>query len=244
MPKAKTQPLEPSMIFLIFVSLFGLALSFIFVITSVGAPPDGVGLRKPVVGLVFGALCVLGTFAAIYPSSCSKVFDYEKSIRHRDETEKLQGIDLQGHHPTCRNYSAHILKLNGRIFCATCSGFSVGAIIALVGVGLFFFGPFNFGTRPYIALIIGALSVSVGLLHSILPGFRVGFSRFIASVFFAAGSFLILTSVEDALRNTSIDFFFILLSVLWLVTDTALSRWDHRRICFKCLSQTCSAYNS
>jgi hypothetical protein len=83
--------------------------------------------------------------------------------------------------------------------------------------------------------------VSIGLLHSILPGFRVGFSRFIASVFFAAGSFLILASVEDALSNTSIDFFFVLLSVLWLVTDTTLSRWDHRRICSKCVSQSCSA---
>jgi hypothetical protein len=31
-----------------------------------------------------------------------------------------------------------------------------------------------------------------------------------------------------------------LLSVLWLVTDTTLSRWDHRRICAKCPSVFCS----
>jgi hypothetical protein len=42
------------------------------------------------------------------------------------------------------------------------------------------------------------------------------------------------------LRNTSIDIFFILLSVLWLVTDTALSRWDHQRICSNCTSQSCA----
>ncbi|MGZ4851551.1 MAG: hypothetical protein ACXV2C_09260 [Candidatus Bathyarchaeia archaeon] len=244
MPKAKNQSLETSLIFLIFVSLFGLALSFIFVITSAGTQPDSFGLRKPLVGSVFGALCVLGTFAAIYPSSCSRVFDYEKSSRHQDEMEKRQGIAIQGHHPTCRNYSAHILRVNDRLFCATCTGFSVGAIFALVGVGLFFFGPLSLGTKPYFAMIIGAFAVSIGLLHSILPGFRVGLSRFIASAFFAAGSFLILASIEDALNNTSIDFFFVLLSVLWLVTDTALSRWDHRRICAKCLSQSCSAYSN
>jgi hypothetical protein len=230
------------LVFLIFVSLFGVALSLAFVIIS-GGTPDGFGLRKPLVGSVFGALCVLGVFAAIYPSSCSLVFDYEKNKQDNKESGKLQGISIRGHHPACGNYSAHILRSNTRILCATCTGFAVGAIIALIGVGLFFFGPFSFGARPYIALIIGALSVSIGLLHSILPGFRVGISRFIASAFFAAGSFLILASVEDALHNTSIDFFFVLLSVLWLITDTSLSRWDHRRICSKCDSQSCSAQN-
>jgi hypothetical protein len=241
MLKTKNPPIEPTLKFLIFISFFGLALSFLFVAISGGPAPDGFELRKPLVGSVFGILCVLGIFASIYPNSCSKVFDYEKSVQKQDETGKPQELNIRGHHPACRNYSAHILKVGNRIFCATCMGFSVGAIIALIGVGLFFFGPFSFGTRPFIAMIIGALAVSTGLLHSILPGFKVGLSRFIASAFFAAGTLLILASVEDALRSTSIDFFFVLLSVFWLVTDTALSRWDHRRICSKCVSKSCIA---
>jgi hypothetical protein len=240
MLKTKNLPMEPNLIFLIFVSLFGLVLSFVFVTIS-GGTPDGFDLRRPLVGSVFGTLCVLGAFAAIYPNACSKVFDYEKNLKPKDESEEKQGPNIRGHHPTCRNYSAHILIVNSRILCSTCTGFSVGAIIALVGVGLFFFGPFSFGTRPFIAMIIGASAVSIGLLHSILPGFKVGFSRFIASAFFAVGAFLILASIEDALSNTSIDFFIVLLSVLWLITDTALSRWDHRRICSNCALQTCSA---
>lgn len=238
MLKTKNPPIEPTLMFLIFTSLFGLALSFIFVTTSGGTPED-FALRKPLVGAVFGALCILGTFAAIYPSSCSKIFDYEKSIQQEKEAGKLQGRNIRGHHPACRNYSSHILRVSNKIFCATCTGFSVGAIIALIGVGLFFFGTFSFGTRPLFIMIIGAFAVATGLLHSILPGFRVGFFRLITSAFFAIGSFLILASVEDALRNTSIDFFFVLLSVLWLMTDTALSRWDHRRICSKCASESC-----
>jgi hypothetical protein len=237
--KANNPSIAPSLKFLIFVSLFGLALSLVFVAISMGTAPDGFTLRKPLIGSVFASLCVLGTFAAIYPSYCSRIFDYERGIQHEDKTGEIQGPQILGHHPACKNYSAHILKINKKLFCATCTGFSVGAIIALVGVGLFFFGPINFGSQPFIATIIGTFAVAVGLLHSILPGFRVGFSRFIASTFFATGAFLILASVEDALGNTSIDFFFVLLSVLWLMTDTALSRWDHRRICSKCVSETC-----
>lgn len=240
MVKTQSPSIESSLMFLIFISLFGLALSFVFVTTS-GRPPDDFGMRKSLVGSVFGALCVLGTFASIYPNSCSRVFDNEKRIQHKKTSEKLQGPTIRGHHPACGNYSAHILKVSNRIFCATCAGFSVGAIIALIGVGLFFFGPFSFGTRPIIPLAIGAFGVAIGLLHSILPGFRVGFSRFMASALFATGSFLILASVEDAVHNTSIDLLFVFLSILWLVTDTALSRWDHRRICFKCASESCGA---
>jgi len=239
MLKTEDPPIGSILIFLIFVSLFGLALSFVFVTTPGGTLSDDFIMRKPLVGSIFGALCILGTFAAIYPSSCSHVFDYEKSKQHQDQTRKLQTINIQGHHPICKIYYPHIMRVRNKIFCATCTGFSVGAIIALIGVGLFFFGPFSFGTKPLIVIIIGASAVSIGLLHSILPGFRVGLSRFIASAFFAVGSFLILASVEDALHNTSIDFFFVLLSVLWLMTDTALSRWDHRRICSKCASQSC-----
>lgn len=239
MLKTKNLPIEPTLMFLIFISLFGLALSFVFVATSGGASTDGFGQRKPLVGSVFGALCILGAFAAINPSSCSRVFDYEKNIQHRDE-KKLQELNIRGHHPACKNFSAHILRIRNKTFCATCTGFSAGAIIALVGVGVFFFGPLSFGIRPFIPMIIGTFAVSIGLLHSILPGFRVGFLRFIASAFFATGTFLIFACIENALNSTSIDFFFVFLSVFWLMTDTALSRWDHRRICAKCASEFCS----
>jgi hypothetical protein len=239
MPKTQSPPFEPSLIFLIFISLFGLALSFIFVTIPRGTTDD-FALRKPIVGLVFGSLCIIGTLASIYPSKCSRLFDYEKGKHHEKASANLQEPTIRGHHPSCENYSTHTLKVGNQVLCATCTGFSVGAIIALIGVGLFFLGPLSFGTKQFIPLSIGALGVSIGLLHSILPGFKIGFFRFLASAFFATGSFLVIASVEDALHNTSIDLFFVFLSVLWLVADTALSRWDHRRICSKCTVESCS----
>jgi hypothetical protein len=35
-----------------------------------------------------------------------------------------------------------------------------------------------------------------------------------------------------------------LLIMLWLITDTALSQWDHRRICAKCSSVLCNSNRS
>jgi hypothetical protein len=235
MQKNKEKRFEPFLAFLICVSILGLVLSFVLVLYPGGAQ-DYFGLRKPLVGSVFGVLCLLGILASIYPHSCARVFSFDKGAKDQNASGVWEGLSLRGHHPACGGFSAHVLSVGDRVLCATCTGFSVGAAVALVGVGLFFFGPFSFGPRPLIPLALGGFGVVLGLFHSVLPGFRRGFSRFVASAFFAIGSFLILASVEDALHNTSTDLFIVLLSVLWLVTDTALSRWDHRRICAKCPS--------
>ena len=239
MPKKINFASDSSLILLLCISFFGLALSFVFVFIS-SKTPDTFEFRKPLIGSIFGLLCVGGTFASIYPDKCLQVLDYEKVTNDENGSGKLRGPTICGHHPACGTYSAHVLKVRGKILCATCTGFSVGACISLVGVGLFFFGPVNFGSASFIPLTVGALGVAFGLLHSILPGFRVGFSRFIVSMFFAFGAFLIIASVDSSMQNTSIDLFFVLLSILWLVTDTSLSRWDHRRICAKCTLKSCS----
>ncbi len=239
MPKKINLPIDSNLLFLLVLSFFGLALSFVFVFIS-GKTIDNFEFRKPLIGSIFGLLCVLGTFASIYPDVCSRIFDFEKETGH----ETMLGPTISGHHPNCGNYSAHTSKFKGKILCATCTGFTVGAAISLVGVGLFFFGPLSFGTAPFITLTLGAIGVSLGLLHSLLPGFKVGFSRLIVSAFFAFGSFLIIASVDSALRNTSIDLFFVLLSMLWLATDTSLSRWDHRRICANCSLRSCKISSS
>jgi hypothetical protein len=243
MQKNKNKRAEVFLAFLICVSILGIVLSVLFTLHPGGAQ-DNFGLRKPLVGSTFGALCLLGILASIFPHSCARVFSFDKGAKSQKVSDVWADSSLRGHHPVCGKFSAHVLSAGDRVLCATCTGFSVGAVVALIGIGLLFFGQFSFGPRPLIPLAVGVFGVVLGLLHSVLPGFRRGFSRFVASAFFAIGSFLIFASVEDALHNTSIDLFIILLSVLWLITDTTLSRWDHRRICAKCPSVLCSLNRS
>jgi hypothetical protein len=226
--------------FLVCISLFGLILSVMFA-TGFAKAQDNFAWRKPLVGSTFGVLCILGMSAALYPDSCSSIFVFEKKQKYETSFHNLQRTSLRGHHPDCGRFSSHVLDVGSTRLCATCSGFFVGASIALVGIVMFFFGQYSVGERPLVPMLIGATGVLLGLLHSILPGFRTGFARFMASALFAMGSFIVLASVENATRSISIDFFVITLSVLWLMTDTSLSRWDHQRICSKCPSESCSA---
>lgn len=228
-----------SLIFLVFVSIFGLLLSILFVF-SLANLGDSFEFRRVVVGSVFGTICVLGIIGGLYPRSCSSVLDFQKPDTFATGSSKLSMSTFEGHHPTCGCFSSHLLHVGERKFCATCSGLVVGAVAVLFGVGFFFFGNVEIIEANSLIVIAGAAMNAFGLLHPTFLRLR-GFIRFFASIMFVAGAFLVLVSVEDAAKNTAIDLFLVLLSVLWILTKVSISRWEHQRICSQCAFEACGA---
>jgi len=226
-----------TMLFLITVSIFGLFLSLFFVVY----PPkleDDFAFRNLTVGSAFCAICILGIFAALFPSSSSTIPNFEKRNSGDQINPAIHGTTLQAHHPSCENYSTHILRVGNRKFCATCSGLLVGASAVLVGTSLYFFGSLRIGA-PFILVSVGALAVLFGLLQSALPKLSNGSTRFFASTIFVIGCFLMLVSLDEAAKNTSIDLFFVALCILWIMTKITLSQWDHQQTCSQCLTKSC-----
>jgi hypothetical protein len=235
------KPYNLTLLFLVSVSIFGLLLSIVFAVY----PPkleDDFAFRNIVVGSAFAAVCVLGILAVLYPGSCSGILNFEKRDRYEHSSRRAHEPALRGHHPTCERYSTHVLRIGDRRFCATCSGLLVGAIIVLVGIGMYFFGNLRIGEKPFIPVSVGAVGLILGLFYPFMPRFRSGFTRFFASVLFAVGSFLIIVSMEEATANTSIDLFFIALSVLWIFTKMSLSQWEHQRTCSQCSLVSCTVH--
>ncbi len=223
--------------FLISVSIFGLILSTFFVLHP-SALEDDFAYRNLTIGSAFGTVCVLGIFAALFPSSCLAIPQFWKRNRHDKHTSNIHETTLRAHHPSCENYSTHILHIGNMNFCATCSGLLVGATLVLFGTGLYFFGNLRIGD-PSILVSIGSAGVAVGLLQSALPKFSGGLTRFFASILFVVGTFLMLVSIDAAVKNTSIDLFFVALSVLWILTKITLSQRDHQRTCSDCSIKSC-----
>ena len=226
-----------TMLFLIAVSIFGLFLSLFFVVY----PPkleDDFAFRNLTVGSAFCAVCILGIIAALFPSSCSTIPNFEK--RNRDEKSKttMHETTLQAHHPSCENYSTHILRIGNRKFCATCSGLLVGASAVLIGTSLYFFGSLRIG-EPFTLVSAGAFAVIFGLIQSALPKLSNGVTRFFASTIFVIGCLLMLVSLDEVVKNTSIDLFFVALCILWIMTKIALSQWDHQQTCSHCSTESC-----
>jgi hypothetical protein len=223
--------------FSIAVSIFEFFLSTFFVFYPL-TQESGFAYRKLVAGTAFTILCVSGIFASLFPSSCSAIPKFKKHNKQEKSDATLHKTTSQAHHPPCNNYSAHILIIGKTKLCATCSGLMVGATFALFGTGLYFFG--NYSLRdPFLLFPLGAAGVALGLTQSALPKYSNGIVRFIASILFVVGTFLMLVGLDNAAKNISIDLFFVAISLLWILTKIALSERDHQRTCSNCTAESC-----
>jgi hypothetical protein len=231
--------------FLVSVSLFGL----LFVTLSAVFPlpiQEETSWRKPLIGSVFGLICLLGMIAVFFPARCSTVF-------HTDETEKrnhvvfrednmvfyktttILGLKItHGHHPNCKGFAAHEFQIGKKTFCTACIGLLFGAFITLLGVASYFFQGWNIGENSSWFLISGVLSVGLGLFPYMFFDVQWRLIRFLSNAFFIFGTFLILAGMDAVANSLILDFFVISLSVFWLFTRILLSKRIHNGICQTC----------
>lgn len=237
-----------TLLFLTVVSFLGLVLVAFF---SVSPPVSSVDFvwRKPVVGAVFASICVLGSLAVFFPDMCSQGFGLGSEERRQrwfpfdskgdTLTSENSSFILRGHHPTCDRFSSHVFIVGGRVFCATCSGLFLGALICLAGVAAYFFGGWQTGQYASQSVLVGVVGVAVGLLQSPLIRIQRSSVRVFSGVLFAVGALLILVAVDELAGNFFLDVFMVLLTAFWLVTRIFLSQWEHEKMCSACGSASC-----
>ena len=216
------------LMFCVGVSVFGILLITMWAIS----PPtisENFSWRKPLIGSVFSLICILGIFAALFPNQCSEAFHFRKS----NLSTASHQILAASHHPKCVRFSAHVVRIKGRIHCAACTGLLLGAVIALVGVAFYFFSGWQISSGGFLAVLTGLGGVLAGFLQL---RFR-GFARLTLNVLFVLGAFLCLVGIDQLAQNLTIDLFLTMLIVFWILTRIQLSQWDHSRICHDCESQ-------
>ena len=227
-------PRSHILIFMIAVSFFGLFL----VATLAINPPtieENLPWRKPVIGSIFGSICVLGIIAVFFPKQCSAMSHSAKGDRDLSSNEKNLDShestpDLKGHHPDCGSFSAHVVQTDNKTFCAACTGLLLGALMALAGTPIYFLGYWHIEQNGLLAILVGTLGVGLGLFQ-----FRFrSLVRLVVNTFFVLGAFLALVGIDKIIQSLLADFFLIVLTVFWLFTRILLSQWDHWRICYTC----------
>ena len=236
-----------TLLFLTSVSFFGLVLVALFTVNPPVSQADLVW-RKPVVGSIFALVCVLGALAVFFPNECSRGFNFRTGGKRRgwfsfsfrrgflaSEGDSV----LRGHHPMCASFSCHVFNFGGRMFCATCSGLFLGAVVSLVGVTGYFFGNWQVGQNAFLLACVGVLGVALGLMQSPLVKVQRSFVRVFSGALLAVGAFLSLVVVDELARNFFLDVFLVFLTVFWLVTRVSLSQWEHAKICSSCSSVSC-----
>lgn len=219
-----------------FLGLFLIAMLTYFPPATTGS----IFWRKALIGLVFSSICVLGILAVFSPNKCLRILDIgKKNTTIGADSTKLAPHEtsyaLQGHHPTCGNFSAHIFRIKGKTYCAACVGLLFGGLLALASAAVYFFGDWQVAEHSSLMVLLGLAGVSVGL-------FQIKFRntiRLFVNTIFVLGNLSILIGIDALIHSLFIDLFVVSLIIFWLFTRISLSQWDHERICSDCEIENC-----
>lgn len=199
--------------------------------------------RKPLTVSTFATICLLGITAGISPSRCPRTPHFRGRNKNSYKTEQTDSgvttISFEGHHPTCGKFSAHVLQLGGKTYCAGCTGLATGAIISLLGSFLYL-GGFNVGELSMLVFWLGFVGVTCGLLQYHIFGVKRGMVHFLLNVVFVLGAFLLLVGVNEINSNFVLDLYLLTLIVYWIITRITLSQLEHKKICVTCGLKSCS----
>lgn len=212
------------------VSAFGLIISASLLGNFLPFPSETSG-RRALVALAYGAVCVAGIVAALFPIACSGFLGIQRTrtedmARFEVTATRVLGVLLvHGHHPAEREGKKHELRVGKKSFCATCFGLLAGAMVSLAVVAAFALSGWSDGSFAYALYYAGVVGVILGLVPVLLLGVGAPARLALASVF-VLGTCLMLVASDVLTANLIADLFVVLLAVFWLLSRISLS---HRR---------------
>jgi hypothetical protein len=226
------------------LSLLGLGLLPFLLLNP---PPSFIiPFKLQLIGTTFAVICILGILAGIFPTHCSRA-GKKKTKASTEESPRdfpsanIGQIQKRGHHPTCDHYSGHVLRIHKRILCAGCTGLVSGAIIALIGTVLFFFGNARF-ISPMFTFWLGWFFAAIGLgQHYIYRILHIehGVARYLVNVLFVVGPFFLLATLIQFTDSVILGTYLLVLILYWIFTRILMSRRSHKRICAECGATNC-----
>jgi hypothetical protein len=193
--------------------------------------------EETVILSIFIIICILGMFAAIYPSTCKTLLKFQKDVK---KTSHSNLIKFEGHHPACDRFQSHTLLINRKKYCPGCLGLFIGALISIIGVILYYFvgypqiyGGIFFWTG------IGSVFLALFLIIFLKIGKRL---KFISNLALVIGSLLILIGLDNVKGNLIIESYFLLLVIFWILTRIVVSENSHESICRQCQNEAICVY--
>ncbi|WP_286242506.1 hypothetical protein [Methanobacterium ferruginis] len=154
---------------------------------------------------------------------------------------KVGKIRFEGHHPDCGKFKSHTLLIKGKKYCPGCTGLSVGAFLAILGISIYYFLNFP-NIFLHISFWIGCGMVFLMLLLLIFLdlGNRL---KLIANLALVLGSLFLLVGIDAVKKNIIIEFYFLILVVFWILTRMSISEINHKIICQECREESSCIYD-
>lgn len=220
----------------IFFSLVSLCL-LVFLTFKTPVEVINFPFQKQLSGSLFMTICIIGMLAGLFPSKCSQIIHLsrnEYSYKPKQTISSTTTFNFKGHHPTCGKFSAHVLKVRNKTYCAGCYGLVTGAIFSLIGSFTYFFVGYNVGELKILIFWLGFIGVASSLLQYHIFAMKRGLIHFSVNVIFVIGAFLLLFGVNEINSNFILNLYLLILIVYWISTRIQLSRLAHKEMCSNC----------
>jgi len=218
--------------FAVVVSVFGF-VSIPMLLSQAGNNQIDFLFSKPLIGLLYAVICVVGVLAVFYPKKCEQTFMFRKQSGFREQSDRggLSGkLRFRGHHPDCEEFSGNRITVRNVVLCAACMGMLFGAAIALIGAILYFFVGFITLPTNFVVFFVGYGVCMLGLVQY---KFR-GWFKLIVNALFVVGSFVTLVSADLLGKSLLIDLYVLGLILFLLLARILFSQWNNKLICFRC----------
>ncbi len=232
-----TQKNEIIYFYFILISLLGTIILLGLFFTQF--PPQNSNMwQKSLIFSLFLLICILGIIAGIYPAKCLKVIKFKKMEDYESKNQD-QEIKFEGHHPICENFKYHTFNFKKKTYCAGCSGLVTGAVLSILLIMIYLIYGLN-KDYGFIIFIIGIISALISLLLAPFLNLKKNLYKFLINVFFVLGASLSIIGINSINSNLSIQLYFIILVIVWIVTRILISQETHHKICDQCLLESCN----
>ncbi len=223
-----TGPSRFFLLFLVAVSVFGLAVIPLFLLQS-NLQIDSSPFRRPLVSAFYALVCVLGVVAVFYPGKCRLMFQKPKGPPYSKNSSASE-VQFRGHHPDCEKFASNRITIGSSVFCAACSGLLIGAVVAILGIVLFSLDFFYLETGGLWVLVAGEVLMVVGLVQIKLRGYV----KMVANALFVVGSCISLIVADLVGQNLLIDSYVLGLIIFMLWVRILISESNNKKTCLAC----------
>jgi hypothetical protein len=193
-------------------------------------------LRRQIIGLIFGSLCILGAIAVFFPNRCSdfassrRFMKAKETVLSSERYSTIFGIKfIHGHHDIKRGFSRHEFQINSKTICAGCFGLLIGALSSLGGIIIYSTKIIDLEGFALFFVALGVIAVASPLL---IPIFHSGIPiiRILLNSSFVIGMLFILIGIDSITMNLEIDLILIGFFIIWMMSRIVISRFNHKRI--------------
>lgn len=194
---------------------------------------------KLIIGFTFIACCIFGISLTKYPGWIKRLT--ESSEYRIDKKQIRYKKKYLGHHPDCKEFKNHMFRFKNKIYCSGCFGLFSGSLISIV-IMIFYISISSEKSIIFyrFLFLIGILIIIISYLEIIFL-IRNSVIHIISNISLIISFLIITISIFELLENIIYGLITILLSFLWIDTRIYLSKWNHKKICKRCI-RDCKMY--